>query len=73
MAGEDAFEVEGVVIEVLPNRTCRVELPNGHRLTGFVTGKMRPVFETLALGDKVRLKLSPYDLSAGRIVGKQTI
>ena len=73
MAGENAFEVEGVIIEVLPNRTCRVELPNGHRLTGFAVGKMRQTLGALASGHKVRLKLSPYDLSEGRIVEKQTI
>jgi translation initiation factor IF-1 len=73
MSGDDAFEVEGLILEALPNRTWRVELSNGHRLTGFVTGSMRAALDTLTPGSKVRLKLSPFDLSEGRIVGKQTI
>lgn len=68
MAREGAIQVEGAVIEVLPNRTYRVELVNGHRLLAFVTGKARLSFDRLAPGDKVRLELSPYDLSAGRII-----
>ena len=68
MAREGAIQVEGAVVEVLPNRTYRVELANGHRLLAFLTGKARLSFARLALGEKVRLELSPYDLSAGRIV-----
>jgi translation initiation factor IF-1 len=68
MARADAIEVEGVVIEVLPNRTYQVELANGHRLRAFVAGKARLGFARLASGDKVKLELSPYDLSAGRII-----
>ena len=68
MAGEGAFKVEGVVVEVLPNGTCRVELANGHRLLGFVAGRARLGLAGPALGEKVRLELSPYDLSEGRIV-----
>jgi translation initiation factor IF-1 len=68
MAGTDAFKVEGVVVEALPNRTYRVELANGHRLRGFVAGKARRTFAGLARGDKVKLQLTPYDLSAGRIL-----
>jgi translation initiation factor IF-1 len=56
MSGEAAFKVEGVVIEVLPNKTYRVELPNGHRLLGFVAGKARNSFAPNP-GDKDRLKL----------------
>jgi translation initiation factor IF-1 len=67
MSGEAAFKVEGVVIEVLPNKTYRVELANGHRLLGFVAGKARLSFVPNP-GDKVRLKLSPCDLSQGRII-----
>ena len=67
MSGEAAFKVEGVVIEVLPNKTYRVELANGHRLLGFVTGRARQSFAANP-GDKVRLKLSPCDLSQGRII-----
>ena len=68
MAREGAIEVEGAVVEVLPNRMYRVELANGHRLLAFVAGKARLSFARLAAGDKVRLELSPYDLSAGRII-----
>jgi translation initiation factor IF-1 len=68
MAREGAIEVEGVVVEVLPNRMYRVELTNGHRLLAFLAGKARLSFARLAPGDKVRLELSPYDLSAGRII-----
>ena len=68
MAGTDAFEVEGVVVEALPNKTYQVELANGHRLRAFVAGKARRSFAGLAPGDKVKLQLTPYDLSAGRIL-----
>ncbi len=68
MARADAFEVEGVVVEALPNRTYRVELANGHRLLGFVAGRARLSHERFAPGEKVRLELSPYDLSEGRII-----
>ena len=67
MDGEDAFSVEGVITEARPNRTYEVQLPNGHRLTGFVAGKAKLRF-TGKPGDKVRLKLSSYDLSEGRIL-----
>jgi translation initiation factor IF-1 len=74
MAREGAIEVEGAVVEVLPNRKYRVELGNGHRLLAFVSGKARMSFARLVPGDKVRLELSPYDLSAGRIIVRaQTI
>ena len=68
MAGTDAFKVEGVVVEALPNKTYQVELANGHRLRAFVAGKARRSFAGLAPGDKVKLQLSPYDLSSGRIL-----
>ena len=71
MPGTDAFQVEGVIVEMLPNRTCRVELANGHRLLAYATGKSRASFAAAA-GDKVRLELSPYDLSEGRILVKTT-
>ena len=67
MAGTGPFKVEGVIVEVLPNRTYRVELVNGHRLLGYVPGKARMTFAG-RVGDKVRVELSPYDLSEGRIV-----
>ena len=74
MAREGAFKVEGAVVEVLPNGTYRVELANGHRLLAFMARRARWSYARLAPGAKVRLELSPYDLSAGRIVvEKQTI
>lgn len=68
MAKEEALEVEGVVIETLPNAMFRVELENGHRVLGHVSGKMRKHFIKILPGDKVIIELSPYDLSRGRIV-----
>jgi translation initiation factor IF-1 len=68
MPGDEAFKVEGRVIEVLPNGTYRAELKNGHRLTAFVAGKAKTNFAGLKSGDKVKLQLTPYDLSVGRIL-----
>ena len=68
MAKEEALEVEGVVIETLPNAMFRVELENGHRVLGHISGKMRKHFIKILPGDKVTIELSPYDLSRGRIV-----
>lgn len=68
MAGDNAFQVEGRVIEVLPNGTGRAELSNGHRLTVFVTGRDEKNFAGLKSGDVVQLQLTPYDLSVGRIL-----
>jgi translation initiation factor IF-1 len=67
MPGEEAFTVEGIVSEVLSERTCRVDLENGHRLFGFVL--RREAGKTgLKAGEKVTVKLSPFDLSEGRIL-----
>ena len=68
MSRTDAIEVEGVVVEALPNKTYRVELANGHRVLAFVPGRARLRFMRFALGDKVRLAMSPFDLSEGRIL-----
>lgn len=68
MAGENAFRVEGCVIEVLPNGIYRAELSNGHRLTAFVAGREKKNFAGLKAGDRVKLQLTPYDLSVGRIL-----
>jgi len=68
MPGDKAFQVEGRVIEALPNGTYRAELENGHRLTAFVAGRAKKGFARLKIGDRVRLQLTPYDLSAGRII-----
>ena len=66
--GEDPFRVEARVREALPNGTFFAELANGHRLTAFVTGKVKKDFAGLKIGDKVKLQLTPYDLSVGRIL-----
>ena len=68
MAGTDAFQVEGVVIEALPNGTYRVELSNGHRVLGFVPRRLGRSHARFAPGERVKLNLKPYDLSVGRIV-----
>ena len=68
MAGTDAFKVEGKVVEVVSERLFRVELPNGHCLLGFIPGKIRKSVPRFAVGDKVNLQLSPYDLWEGRII-----
>ena len=64
---EEPIEVEGTVIETLPNASFRVELENGHRILAHVSGKMRMNFIRILPGDKVKVELSPYDLSRGRI------
>lgn len=64
----DAFRIEGVVIETLPNGTYRVELANGHQLMGFVGGRTRRSEPRFVPGEKVKLSLTPYDLSSGRIL-----
>ena len=68
MAGKEAFQVEGRVIEARPNHTFCVELANGHRLTAFVAGRAKQLPGGPAPGDTVKLQLSPYDLSVGRIL-----
>ena len=74
MAGEDAFRVESVVIAVLPNGTYRVALGNGYELLAFVPGQGKAAAMTLRPGDRVRLQLTPFDLSVGRILtDKKTI
>jgi translation initiation factor IF-1 len=68
MAKEEAIEVEGRVIEPLPNAMFRVELENGHRVLAHISGKIRMHFIKILPGDKVTVELSPYDLTRGRIV-----
>ena len=68
MAKEEAIEVEGRVVEPLPNAMFRVELENGHRVLAHISGKMRMHFIKILPGDRVTVELSPYDLSRGRIV-----
>ncbi len=68
MAKEDAIEVEGTVVETLPNAMFRVELDNKHRILAHISGKMRMHFIKILPGDRVTVELSPYDLTRGRIV-----
>ena len=67
MAKEERIEFEGTVIEALPNAMFRVEVDGGHEVLAYVSGKMRTRFIRILPGDKVKLELSPYDLSKGRI------
>ena len=67
MSKRDAIEVEGKVLENLPNAMFRVELPNGHQVLAHISGKMRMHYIKIMPGDKVTVELSPYDLSRGRI------
>lgn len=67
MAKEEAIEVEGVIQEALPNAMFRVELQNGHTILGHISGKMRKHYIRILPGDKVKVELSPYDLTRGRI------
>jgi translation initiation factor IF-1 len=65
---QEGIQVEGTVIEPLPNAMFRVELENGHRVLAHISGKMRMHFIRILPGDKVTVELSPYDLSRGRII-----
>ena len=67
MSKDDVIEMEGKVIEALPNAMFQVELPNGHRIMAHISGKMRMNFIRIYEGDKVTIELSPYDLTRGRI------
>ena len=67
MPKEDAIEVEGVVVEPLPNAMFRVSLENGHIVLAHISGKMRMNYIRILPGDKVKVELSPYDLTRGRI------
>jgi translation initiation factor IF-1 len=67
MAKEDVLEVEGTVLEALPNAMFKVELENGHRVLATISGKLRQNFIRILPGDKVTVEMSPYDLTKGRI------
>lgn len=67
MAKEDSIEMEGTVVETLPNTTFRVELENGHVVTAHISGRMRKHYIRILTGDKVTVQLTPYDLTKGRI------
>jgi translation initiation factor IF-1 len=68
LAKEEAVEVEATVVEPLPNAMFKVELENGHKVLAHISGKMRKHFIRILPGDRVRVELSPYDLTRGRIV-----
>ena len=68
MAKEEQIEMEGTVIDTLPNTMFRVELDNGHVVTAHISGKMRKNYIRILTGDSVTVELTPYDLSKGRIV-----
>ena len=68
MSKADVIEIEGTVVEKLPNAMFQVELPNGHMILAHISGKLRMNFIRILPGDKVTLELSPYDLSKGRII-----
>lgn len=68
MAKEDSIEMNGVVIDALPNTTFKVELENGHVINAHISGRMRKNYIRILTGDKVIVELTPYDLTRGRIV-----
>jgi len=72
MPKKEAIEVEGTVVESLPNAMFRVELSNGHRVLAHISGKIRKHYIRILLGDRVLIELSPYDLSRGRITYRFT-
>ena len=67
MSKEDVIELEGTVLEALPNANFQVELANGHQILAHVSGKLRMNYITIVPGDKVTVEMSPYDLTKGRI------
>lgn len=71
MAKEDVLEMEGEVIDTLPNTTFRVRLENGHVVIAHISGKMRKHYIRILTGDKVKVELTPYDLSKGRITFRE--
>jgi len=68
MAKEEAIQMDGVVVDTLPNTTFKVELENGHIVTAHISGKMRKHYIRILTGDQVTVELTPYDLSKGRII-----
>jgi len=70
MSSEDAIEVIGVVVKILPATMYRVRLENGHEVLAHISGKMRKHFIKIAAGDRVTLEISPYDLTKGRIINR---
>ena len=73
MSKADVIEIEGTVVEKLPNAMFQVELENGHQVLAHISGKLRMNFIKILPGDKVTLELSPYDLSKGRIIWRDKV
>ena len=71
MAKEDQIEMEGEIIDTLPNTTFRVQLENGHVVTAHISGKMRKHYIRILTGDKVKVEMTPYDLTKGRITYRE--
>lgn len=71
MAKEESIELEGTVIEALPNARFRVEVDNGHKILAHVSGKMRKYYIRILPGDRVKVEVSPYDLTRGRITYRE--
>ena len=72
MSKEDVIEIEGIVVEKLPNAMFKVELENGHQVLAHISGKLRKNFIRILPGDKVTMEMSPYDLTKGRITWRDT-
>ena len=72
MAKEEAIEMSGIVIETLPNTIFRVELENGHMITAHISGKMRKHYIRILTGDNVTVEMTPYDLTKGRIIFRES-
>ncbi|MCB1691797.1 MAG: translation initiation factor IF-1 [Pseudomonadales bacterium] len=71
MAKEESIQMTGTVVDTLPNTMFRVELENGHMVTAHISGKMRKNYIKILTGDKVKVELTPYDLSKGRITFRE--
>ncbi|MGV6826386.1 MAG: translation initiation factor IF-1 [bacterium] len=71
MAKEDVIEMDGTVVDTLPNTMFRVELENGHTITAHISGKMRKHYIRILTGDVVKVEMTPYDLTKGRIVYRE--
>ena len=71
MAKQDVIEIEGIVVDTLPNAQFKVKLPNGHEVLAHVSGKIRMHYIRILPGDKVTVEISPYDLTRGRITFRQ--
>ena len=68
MSKDDVIETEGTIVEALPNATFKVKLSNGHIITAYISGKLRMNYTKIIPGDGVKLEMSPYDLTKGRII-----